>query len=295
MQRSLVQNGTGSVTPPRLETSFFHLNLWRPKLALPRLVTSFGPAMGYHNRTAASEAVRFAQGCCAGCGQRAHGTSPLQAGHRKRRGKESENTGNRTRLNGMKLHQGKFRLGIRKRFFAERVVGHWNRLPREVVTAPSLSELKGRLDDALSDMLEGRAATQRDLSGLEKQADRNLLKFTKNICKVLQPGWSKSILRADYQERIFAGKGLRGLVDSKVSMSHQCVFAAMKANHILGCISNSQGKLRGRNLTAVFNYLIRGYREERVIFFLGMNSDEWQQTQTATTEIPNRYQEKDFH
>ncbi|KAK4815545.1 hypothetical protein QYF61_003237 [Mycteria americana] len=52
----------------------------------------------------------------------------------------------------MKLHQGKFRMGIRKRFFTERVVSHWNRLPREVVTAPSLSELKEYLDNALGHM-----------------------------------------------------------------------------------------------------------------------------------------------
>ena len=50
----------------------------------------------------------------------------------------------------MKLRQGKLRLDIRKRFFTERVVGHWNRLPREVLTAPSLSQVKERLDDALS-------------------------------------------------------------------------------------------------------------------------------------------------
>ncbi|KAK4813301.1 hypothetical protein QYF61_023452 [Mycteria americana] len=52
----------------------------------------------------------------------------------------------------MKLHHGKFKLDIRKRFFTERVVGHWNRLPREVVMAPSLSEFKERLADALSHM-----------------------------------------------------------------------------------------------------------------------------------------------
>ncbi|KAK4823264.1 hypothetical protein QYF61_000231 [Mycteria americana] len=44
-------------------------------------------------------------------------------------------------------------LGIRKRFLTERVVGHWNRLPREVVMAPSLSEFKEHLDDALSHMV----------------------------------------------------------------------------------------------------------------------------------------------
>ncbi|KFO04291.1 hypothetical protein N312_03945, partial [Balearica regulorum gibbericeps] len=39
---------------------------------------------------------------------------------------------------------------FRKGFFTETVVGHWNRLPRAVVMAPSLSEFKEHLDDALS-------------------------------------------------------------------------------------------------------------------------------------------------
>ena len=90
--------------------------------------------------------------------------------------------------------------------------------------------------------LEGRAATQRDLSRLEKQADRNLLKFTKNILRVLQLGWSKPTLKADSQEGIFAGKGPKVLVDNKVNMSHQRAFAAMKANGIWGSITNSQDR-----------------------------------------------------
>jgi len=59
----------------------------------------------------------------------------------------------RTRSNGLKLREGGFRLGIRKKFFTVRVVKHWNRLPREVVGAPSLETFKARLDGALSNLV----------------------------------------------------------------------------------------------------------------------------------------------
>jgi len=58
-----------------------------------------------------------------------------------------------TKGNGFKLKEGRFRLDIRKNFFTMRVVKHWNRLPREVVAAPSLETLKARLDGALSSLI----------------------------------------------------------------------------------------------------------------------------------------------
>ena len=59
----------------------------------------------------------------------------------------------RTRGNGLKLRQGKFRLDIRKKFFTQKVVTHWNRLPMEVVDAPSLEAFKARLDVALGSLV----------------------------------------------------------------------------------------------------------------------------------------------
>ena len=46
-----------------------------------------------------------------------------------------------------------FRLDIRRKFFTQRVVMHWNRLPKEAVVAPSLEAFKARLDVALGSLV----------------------------------------------------------------------------------------------------------------------------------------------
>ena len=58
-----------------------------------------------------------------------------------------------TRGNEVKLEEGRSRLDVREKFFTERLVRCWNRLPRDIVDAPALEVFKARLDEALHNLI----------------------------------------------------------------------------------------------------------------------------------------------
>lgn len=59
-----------------------------------------------------------------------------------------------THANSTKLHQGTFRVDIRKNIFTMRVIKYWHRIPREVIDTLCLSVCRSHWDSALSNLLQ---------------------------------------------------------------------------------------------------------------------------------------------
>ena len=91
------------------------------------------------------------------------------------------------------------------------------------------------------------------------------MKFSKAMCKVLHLSWGnpkhRYRLDREWLESSPEEKSLGAAVDERFNTSQQCVLAAQKANHILGCIKRSMISRSREAILPLYSALMRPYLE----------------------------------
>ncbi|KAK4814746.1 hypothetical protein QYF61_026723 [Mycteria americana] len=128
------------------------------------------------------------------------------------------------------------------------------------------TKLSGEVDTS-----EGRATLQKDLNMLEEWANKNLMKFNKDKCKVLHLGKHnpgvQHRLGSTQLGSSSVERDLGVLLDSKLNMSEQRAAVAKKANRMLGCINNSITIRDKEVIIPPYSVLVRPHLEYCVQFW----------------------------